>query len=246
MITTPVQLTDLIVTVAAEHTAVLDRLAAAVGLSRQLDELGDHLIGHFVDEARRSGASWTEIGESIGVSKQAAQKRFVPRESPEAEALSKPSFDRYTERARRVLVLAKHHARFSETIGTEHLLLGLLDESGGLAAKTIHYLEASEGSTRMRLLMKLDTTSHQPPERQPFTSHCKKALELAVREALRLGHTFVGTEHLLLGVLAEGAGTAAEVLAGTGVERQAAEVHVVGEINAAIVRAQQRAALPGV
>jgi len=245
MITSPVQLTDLIVTVASEQATVLDRLAAAVGLSRHLDELGDHLIGHFVDEARRSGASWTDIGESIGVSKQAAQKRFVPRESPEAEALTKPSFDRYTERARRVLVLAKHHARFSETIGTEHVLLGLLDESGGLAAKTIHRLEASEGSTRMRLLLKLDNTSRQPPTQQPFTTHCKKALELAVREALRLGHNFVGTEHLLLGVLAEGAGTAAEVLAGTGVKRQAAEVHVVGEINAAIVRAQHRAALQG-
>ncbi len=244
MITAPVQLTDLIVTVASEHTAVLDRLTAAVLLSRHLDELGDHLIGHFVDEARRCGASWTDIGESLGVSKQAAQKRFVPRESPDAEALSKPSFDRYTERARRVVVLARHHARFSETIGTEHLLLGLLDESHGLGAKTIHHLEAAEGSTRMTLLLKLDKTSRQPSEQQPFTTHCKKALELAVREALRLGHSFVGTEHLLLGLLAEGAGTAAGVLADTGVEREAAEVHVVGEINAAISRAQHRA-LPG-
>ena len=244
MITSPVQLTDLIVVVAAEHTAVLDRLTAAVGLSGQLDELGDHLIGHFVDEARRSGASWTEIGESIGVSKQAAQKRFVPRESPDAEALSKPSFDRYTERARRVVLLARHHARFSETIGTEHLLLGLLDESGGLGAKTVHHLEASEGTTRMAVLLKLDKTSRQPAEQQPFTTHCKKALELAVREALRLGHTFVGTEHLLLGLLAEGAGTAAEALAGTGVTHQAAEVHVVGEITAAISRARSRA-FPG-
>ncbi|PRY42422.1 Clp protease N-terminal domain-containing protein [Umezawaea tangerina] len=244
MLTSPVQLTDLIVVVAAEHKAVLDRLSAAVGLSAQLDELGDHLIGHFVDEARRSGASWTDIGESIGVSKQAAQKRFVPRESPDAEALSKPSFDRYTERARRVVVLARHHARFSERIGTEHLLLGLLDESGGLGAKTIHYLEASEGSTRMALLLKLDSTSRQPSEQQPFTTHCKKALELAVREALRLGHNFVGTEHLLLGVLAEGAGTAAEVLAGAGIAREAAEAHVIGEIDAAIGRARLRS-LPG-
>jgi hypothetical protein len=240
MLTAPVQLTDLIVVVASEHTAVLDRLTAAVLLGRQLDELGDHLIGHFVDEARRSGASWTDIGESMGVSKQAAQKRFVPRESPDAEALSKPSFDRYTERARRVVRLARHHARFSETIGTEHLLLGLLDESHGLGAKTIHYLEASEGTTRMSLLLRLDKVSRQPPEQQPFTTHCKKALELAVREALRLGHNFVGTEHLLLGLLAERAGMAADVLASTGVERQAAEVHIVGEIDAAISRARGR------
>ena len=238
MITAPVQLTYLIVTVAAGHTEALDRLAAAVGLSGQLDELGDHLIGHFVDEARRSGASWTDIGESIGVSKQAAQKRFVPRESPEAESLTKPSFDRFTDRARRVVVLAKHHARFSERIGTEHLLLGLLDESGGLAAKTIQALETGDGRTRMAVLHELDATSRPRPEQQPFTMHCKKSLELAVREALRLGHTFVGTEHILLGVLAEGAGTAATALAGTGVTRQAAEAHIVGKINEAIHRAQ--------
>jgi len=240
MITAPVQLTDLIVTVAAEHTAALDRLTAAVDLGRQLDELGDHLIGHFVDEARRSGASWTDIGESIGVSKQAAQKRFVPRESPEAEALAKPSFDRFTDRARRVVVLARHHARFSERIGTEHLLLGLLDESGGLAAKTVAKLEVAEGSTRMAALAALDSTSRERPEQQPFSTHCKKALELSVREALRLGHTFVGTEHLLLGLLAEEAGTAASVLAGRGVTRQAAESHIVGKINLAISRAQLR------
>jgi hypothetical protein len=231
----PVQLTDLIVTVASEHPDVLGRLTAAVELSGQLDELGDHLIGHFVDEARRAGASWTDIGESIGVTKQAAQKRFVPRESPEL----KPSFDRYTDRARRVIVLARHHARFSERIGTEHLLLGLLDESGGLAAKTIAKLEASEGTTRMAVLNELDGAVRQRPEPQPFTTHCKKALELAVRASLRQGHHFVGTEHLLLGLLAEGEGTAAKALAATGVTEDAAEAHIVQEINEAINRAQR-------
>ncbi|NUT50696.1 MAG: Clp protease [Saccharothrix sp.] len=228
----PVQLTDLIVTVASEHADVLGRLTAAVELSSQLDELGDHLIGHFVDEARRAGASWTDIGESIGVTKQAAQKRFVPRESPEL----KPSFDRFTERARRVIVLARHHARFSEHIGTEHVLLGLLDESGGLAAKTIAKLEAAEGTTRMVVLSELDGTVRQRPDPQPFTTHCRKALELAVRASLRHGHTFVGTEHLLLGLLAEGEGAAAQALARTGVTEEAAQAHVVREIEDAISR----------
>jgi ATP-dependent Clp protease ATP-binding subunit ClpA len=90
----------------------------------------------------------------------------------------------------------------------------------------------------MAVLHELDAASRPRPEQQPFTMHCKKSLELAVREALRLGHTFVGTEHILLGVLAEGAGTAATVLAGTGVTRQAAEAHIVGKINEAIRRAQ--------
>ncbi|MBB5955784.1 hypothetical protein FHS29_002365 [Saccharothrix tamanrassetensis] len=236
MVTTPVQLTDLIVTVAQEHVDVLNRLTAAVELSAQLDELGDHLIGHFVDEARRAGASWTDIGESIGVTKQAAQKRFVPKESPDL----KPSFDRYTDRARRVVVLARHHARFSERIGTEHLLLGLMDESGGLGAKTIAKLEASEGTTRLATLNALDNTSRQRPEQQPFSAHCKKALELSVREALRLGHTFVGTEHILLGLLGEQDGTAAKAMAATGITKAAAEAHITTEFRKA-VSAQRRA-----
>jgi hypothetical protein len=223
VVTTPIQLTDLIVTVAKEHDDALRRLAAAVQLSAQLDELGDHLIGHFVDEARRTGASWTDIGESLGVSKQAAQKRFVPKESPD---IGKPDLDRFTQRSRRVVGLARHHARFSERIGSEHLLLGLLDETGGLAAKTIHKLEAADGSTRIATLNRLDTESHQPPDPQPYTTNCKKALELAVRQALRLGHTFIGTEHLLLGVLAEEEGTAAQVLRMTGVTYDAAEVYI--------------------
>ncbi|XVV02012.1 Clp protease N-terminal domain-containing protein [Actinosynnema sp. CA-248983] len=230
MVTAPVQLTDLIVSVAQEHADVLGRLAAAVELSGQLDELGDHLIGHFVDEARRAGASWTEIGESIGVTKQAAQKRFVPRESPDL----KPNFDRYTDRARRVVVLARHHARFSERIGTEHLLLGLMDESGGLGAKTIARLEAAEGTTRLATLNALDHTSRERPDPQPFSADCKKALELSVREALRLGHTFVGTEHILLGLLSEEDCTAAKAMATTGVTKAAAEAYVVAEFERAV------------
>jgi hypothetical protein len=240
MVASPVQLTDLIVAVAADRSDVLERLAAAVELSGELDELGDHLIGHFVDEARRAGASWTDIGESIGVSKQAAQKRFVPRESAEL----KPNFDRFTDRARRVVVLARHHARFSERVGTGHLLMGLLDESGGVGAKTVAALEAAEGTTRLALLNALKDTGGQRPEQQLFTARCRKALELAVRESLRLGHRFVGTEHLLLALLDVDGGTAARVLAATGVTRQAAEAHVVAEFEAALSRGP-RPALPG-
>lgn len=223
-----IQLTDLIVTVAQEADDALVRLAKAVEMSSQLTELGDHLIGHFVDEARRGGASWAEIGESLGVTKQAAQKRFVPRESPE---LGKPSTERYTQRSRRVIALARHHARFSERIGTEHLLLGLLDESAGLAAKTIAKLESGDGSTRIATLNRLDSEARQRPEKQPYTTQCKKALELAVREALRMGHMFIGTEHILLGVLAEGEGTAADVLHTTGVTHAVAAAHIESVVN---------------
>ncbi len=223
-----IQLTDLIAEVAGEADDVLVRLTRAVELSGQLSELGDHLVGHFVDEARRGGASWAEIGESLGVTKQAAQKRFVPRESPE---LTKPSMDRYTQRSRRVVSLARHHARFSERIGTEHLLLGLLDESGGLAAKTIAKLESGDGSTRLAVLHRLDAEPRQRPEKQPYSTHCKKALELAVREALRMGHMFIGTEHILLGVLLAEEGTAAAVLNATGVTHAAAARHIENVVN---------------
>ncbi len=223
-----IQLTDLIVTVAQEADDALLRLAKAVEMSSQLNELGDHLIGHFVDEARRGGASWSEIGESLGVTKQAAQKRFVPKESPE---LSKPSTERYTQRSRRVIALARHHARFSERIGTEHLLLGLLDESAGLAAKTIAKLESGDGSTRIATLHRLDNEARQRPEKQPYSAHCKKSLELAVREALRMGHMFIGTEHILLGVLLDEDGTAARVLHSTGVTHAAAAAHIEKVVN---------------
>ncbi|MEU7477233.1 Clp protease N-terminal domain-containing protein [Lentzea sp. NPDC042327] len=231
-----IQLTDLIATIGEEADDVLTRLAKAVERSGQLTELGDHLVGHFVDEARRGGASWAEIGESMGVTKQAAQKRFVPKESPE---LTKPSMDRYTQRSRRVIALARHHARFSERIGTEHLLLGLLDESGGLAAKTIAKLESGDGSTRIAVLHRLEKEPKQRPEKQPYSTHCKKSLELAVREALRLGHMFIGTEHILLGVLLEEGGTAADVLNTTGVTHEAAARHVESVVNA------PQQALPG-
>jgi hypothetical protein len=223
-----IQLTDLIVTVAQGADDALVRLAKAVEMSGQLNELGDHLIGHFVDEARRGGASWAEIGESLGVTKQAAQKRFVPKESPE---LSKPSTERYTQRSRRVIALARHHARFSERIGTEHLLQGLLDDSAGLAAKTIAKLESGDGSTRIAVLNRLAKEPAQRPEKQPYSTHCKKALELAVREALRMGHMFIGTEHILLGVLLAEGGTAADVLHTTGVTHAAAAAHIEKVVN---------------
>ena len=78
----PVRLDELINAIKSVHTDALDQLADAVLAAEHLGEVADHLIGHFVDQARRSGASWTDIGKSMGVTKQAAQKRFVPRAEP--------------------------------------------------------------------------------------------------------------------------------------------------------------------
>src|SRR5829696_871121 len=103
-----VRLDDLITAIQKVHDEPLDQLTDAVLAADALGEVADHLIGHFVDQARRSGASWTEIGRSMGVSKQAAQKRFVPKDPP---LDPEQGFTRFTARARNVVVAAQEEAR---------------------------------------------------------------------------------------------------------------------------------------
>src|SRR5215216_2683275 len=138
--TNPVRLDDLIEAIKKVHSDALDQLADAVIAADHLGDVADHLIGHFVDQARRSGASWTEIGRSMGVSKQAAQKRFVPKSSAESPDLD-PSqgFSRFTARAKNVVMAAQNEARaaHNDQIHPDHLVLALLTEPDALAAKAI-------------------------------------------------------------------------------------------------------------
>src|SRR5215468_6362802 len=106
-ITGPVRLDDLIEAIKKVHSDALDQLQDAVIAAEHLGDVADHLIGHFVDQARRSGASWTDIGKSMGVTRQAAQKRFVPKESADLDPSQ--GLSRYTPRARNV-VMAAHNA----------------------------------------------------------------------------------------------------------------------------------------
>src|SRR5689334_11901720 len=117
------RLDDLIAGIENAHPDPLDRVAGAVMVADHLGETADHLVGHFVDRARRAGASWTDIGRSMGVSKQAVQKRFVPKEPVQ-------DFTRFTSRARNVVVSAQNEARAAGNveIRPEHLVLGLLSE----------------------------------------------------------------------------------------------------------------------
>src|SRR3954466_15368348 len=106
----PVRLDDLIAAIEQVHSDALDQLSDAVLAADHLGEVADHLIGHFVDRARRSGASWSDIGRSMGVTKQAAQKRFVSKgEAPDLDASQ--GFSRFTDRARKVVVTAQEEAR---------------------------------------------------------------------------------------------------------------------------------------
>src|SRR5215212_477224 len=124
--TNPVRLDDLIDAITKVHSDALDQLTDAVLAADHLGDVADHLIGHFVDQARRSGASWSDIGRSMGVTKQAAQKRFVPKPS-EAARDPNAGFGKFTDDARAVVVEAQNAARTAHNgqIVPAHLVLGL-------------------------------------------------------------------------------------------------------------------------
>ena len=127
-------------------------------------------------------------------------------------------FERFTDRARRVVVLAQDEARRldHDYIGTEHLLLGLLHEGQGVAAQALDGLGVDLAEVRRRVEEIIGRGQHAPSGHIPFTPRAKKVLELSLREALDLGHDYIGTEHILLGIVREGQGVAAQVLAAHG------------------------------
>src|SRR5688572_11604006 len=131
-------------------------------------------------------------------------------------------FERFTDRARRVVVLAQEEARLlnHNYIGTEHLLLGLIHEGEGLAAKALEQLGVTLDQVRSQVEDMIGVGTATPQGHIPFTPRAKKVLELSLREALQLGHNYIGTEHILLGLLREGEGVAAQVLLKVGLDMQ--------------------------
>ena len=123
-------------------------------------------------------------------------------------------FERFTDRARRVVVLAQEEARLlnHNYIGTEHILLGLIHEGEGVAAQALESLKISLDSVRKEVESIIGQGGSTPSGHIPFTPRAKKILELSLREALKLKHNYIGTEHILLGLLREGEGVAAQVL----------------------------------
>ena len=124
-------------------------------------------------------------------------------------------FERFTDRARRVVVLAQEEARLlnHSYIGTEHILLGLIHEGEGVAAKALESLGISLEAVRSQVEEIIGQGGSSPSGHIPFTPRAKKVLELSLREALQLGHNYIGTEHILLGLIREGEGLAAKILA---------------------------------
>ena len=222
----PVPLDNLITYVKALHPdgGPLDNVSGAIMVATQLDEQSDALIGHFVDQARRSGASWSQIGASMGVSKQAAQKRFVSRDgglAPEGQQ----TFSRFTQRARNVIGAAGRVAG-TEPVDAAHLAAALLVEPDGLAAKVIQragltgeqvYAAAGAGPAAAG-----EDTDAAALRELSFAAGGRAALKGALKAALRLGHNYIGTEHLLLGVLLAD-GRTSQALASLGLDTETAE-----------------------
>jgi ATP-dependent Clp protease ATP-binding subunit ClpC len=138
-------------------------------------------------------------------------------------------FERFTDRARNVVVLAQEEARLLKHnyIGTEHILLGLSRESDGLAAKALEALGIGLEAVREQVVEITGRGQKSPSGHIPFTPRAKKVLELSLREALQFGHNYIGTEHILLGLIREGEGVAAQVLVTLGGDLSAIRQQVI-------------------
>jgi hypothetical protein len=216
----------------------LARVAAAAALKDQIEALGDELLDHFVKDARAEGCSWTQIGDALGVTRQAAQRRHGGLLGRLVAGLTEGRFRRFTPRARAAVIAAQTAARNRRhaSIDTEHLLLGLFDSTarGNVALHVLARFDV-DAAVVERLVDEHVPRGTDPVRGHiPFTARAKTVLELTLREALRLGHNYIGCEHLLLALRREDQGVAAKVLAELGVER--------GQLEAAIRDALARTA----
>ena len=143
-------------------------------------------------------------------------------------------FERFTDRARRVVVLAQEEARMlnHSHIGTEHILLGLIHEGGGVGGRAVESLGISLEEVRQQVGEIVGQGQQAPPGHIPFTPRAKKVLELSLREALQLGHNYIGTEHILLGLIREGDGVAAQVLLKLGADPTGIRQQVIQLLHA--------------
>ncbi len=208
-------------------TDALTKVSEARQRARGLAELGDQLVDHYVGAARATGASWAQIGDAMGISKQAAQQRK-----------GSVQFERYTDRARHVIVLAQEQTRVfdSTTIEPEHILLGVLDEVDGIGAKVVGMLAGSVEAAREAVAATISRGTGTPNGHVPFSDAGKKAITETLAAALDLGHNYVGTEHILLGVLREPTRPGSAALAELGItEARAREA-----IQAALMGYQHR------
>jgi hypothetical protein len=220
---TVVDLQDLIDQLDSELTDAdpLTKLGEAQARARNLNDIGDQLVDHYVAQARDSGATWSQIGDALGVSKQAAQQRRVGGQ-----------YERFTARARTVVVHAQETARAFKhpTVGTEHVLLGLINESEGLAARILAKLAGPLDKLSAAITATMQRADGASVAHPPFDDECKQVLEQTLQEALELGHNYIGTEHILLGLLRVPECRAARLLAEAGADYSRTRDLVVGAL----------------
>ena len=213
--------------------AALDRLRAAVGLVDERRSQDEAVLDHFVAAARRSGCSWTEIGDALGVSKQAAHQRFplatsdVERWPPQASDTVRAAFQSAQEDAR---------SMGHNSLGTEHILLGLLAQSDGLAAHALRALGIERTGVVRSIREIVGCGSPRPRESLGVTPRTKRALELARAQAEALGHRWIGTEHVLLGLVELHEGVAARILDEAGASPQAVREQLAGMLDVDVER----------
>jgi hypothetical protein len=217
-------LQDMITTVRADAASEdpLEQLSVAARTAAELEEVADAALSHFVDQCRRSGRSWTQISKALGVTKQAAHKRFSPA----------VSLERFTARARALLehsvaeaVRLRHHY-----VGTEHVLLGLMADAESLASKVLAETSITRGIVEERVLQ-VTPRGSIAVDAPPFTPRASRCIENALSEALQLGHNYIGTEHILLALFDDPEGLAAKILAQLGATDDDVRAAVIKQLS---------------
>src|SRR5580658_10463156 len=233
--TPPPSLQELIDTVRLDTATdnPVDQLVTAASTVADLEDTSDALLGHFVDRCRREGRSWSEISGALGVTKQAVHKRFAAGLADRIiQATPQPTLERFTLRARNVVLAARPLAvRLGHSqAGSEHLLLALFEEPEGIAAKALSAMGVSPESVRAAILARRPAGTAPPAdEDEPAgpegpgaegsvgaSPDGRLALRNALAIALELGHNYIGTEHLLLGLYRQPDSPAAVILAVVG------------------------------
>lgn len=202
---------DVVAAVDATDSNALGRIGVAVAIADELGSLGDEVVDHFVTAARKAGCSWAQIGAQLGVTKQAAQQAFTAT-TPRRGRFGR-RHGRWSDEAGLVLKGAVEEARAlrHRQVGTDHLLLALI-AGGGLAAEALRRLGVDHATVQGHVKDIVGEGAAKDSAHRPFTPRTKKVVELAARESVRLNHDRVRTEHLLLAVVREGEGVAAQVL----------------------------------
>jgi hypothetical protein len=217
-------LQELIATVEADAGSADDlaRLGIAARVAAEIEEVADGTLTHFVEVCRRNGRSWADISRALGVTKQAVHKRFSATFSATA------SFERFTPRAKGALDGATAAARRlgHSYVGTEHVLLGLFAEPESIAAKALTEAGLTAESVEAAIVA-ITPRGNATVESPPFTPRTASCLEKALAAALELGHNYIGTEHILLGLFTDPDGFAARLMHDADVSHDAIRARII-------------------